>query len=62
MTPDAHMVETLRLRTEALHRVIASNGKLRRTLARVEALAESAGDLDNGILVWDLRKALDGTP
>lgn len=29
-TPDAHMVETLRLRTAALHRVQRSNDQLRR--------------------------------
>ena len=27
-------------------------------LAKVESLAKNSGDLDNGILVWDLQKAL----
>lgn len=49
MTPDAHMVETLRLRTAALHRVSRSNDLLRREndnlraqLAQVEQLTLKA--------------------
>lgn len=50
-TPDAHMVETLRLRTAALHRVIGSNDLLRREnddlRARMAALADKADGLAN---------------
>lgn len=52
-TPDAHMVETLRLRTAALHRVSRSNDLLRR-----ECLDREATEQDVRARLADAENAL----
>jgi hypothetical protein len=45
VTPDAHLLETLRLRTAAMHRVIGSNDQLRRENDDLRARLIDAEDL-----------------
>jgi hypothetical protein len=45
-----------------LEAVTAERDELAAKVARVEALCDNAGDLDNGLLVWDVRDALRGNP